>query len=91
MWGGRKTVNAWIPERSFDGTLANSGLTKTQPRSTFYLISSTGRTEIVTVSSLLWAWGMRVDDDDDDDDDYDGEGKDGKAHTVVVRKKLFAV
>lgn len=27
-------------------------------------------------SSLLWAWGMRVDDDDDDGDD--GEGKDGK-------------
>lgn len=56
--------------------------TKTQPRSTFYLISSTGRTGIMTVSSLLWAWGMRVDDDDDDDE----EGKDGKAQTVVVRK-----
>ncbi len=43
----------------------------------------------MTVSSLLWAWGMRVDDDDDEDDD--GEGKDGKAQTVAVRKKLFAV
>jgi len=74
--GGQKTVPAWIPERSFDGTLANSGLTEIQPRSTFHLISSTGRTEIVTVSSLLWAWGMRVDDEDEDDDD--GEGKDGK-------------
>lgn len=76
--GGQKTVPAWIPERSFDGALANSGLTEIQPRSTFYFISSTGRTGIMTVSSLLWAWGMRVDDEDDDEDDDDGEGKDGK-------------
>lgn len=89
MWFGNfleEPVPAWIPGCSFDGTVANSRSDHTK-HSNFYLflIYRPGL-------SLLWIWGMRVEEKERMGWDGDGgEGKDGMGWGRINGRALCCV